>query len=73
MNKKNSRSSLKLPKLSSSPSKLMDKNKAKTLRENNSKLTAGAYAIYDFDLQPVIGTRQLIKSSTAAVGERSPV
>ena len=56
MHKKNSRTSLKLPKITNSLTKSPEKHKSKSLKagDDNKGLTAVAYGIYRSDLQTVV-------------------
>lgn len=58
-NKRMSRTSLKLPKISYSQPKVSEKQKGRETRpeENGGKLTAWAYGIYKANLHPVAGMR----------------
>jgi hypothetical protein len=58
-NKRPSRTSIKLPKLSSSSVRSPEKGQHRTSRseEAHNRITAQAYGIYDFSLTPIVGKR----------------
>lgn len=58
--RKTSKTNIKLPKITSSPSKSSQHSKSRPQKqEDNSPFTAAAYAVYTADLRPVICTSLL--------------